>query len=164
MGTEKSPHRKSIPVPSCSQQIAIPIALSWSTPLMVIKEHCYYFVGDLLASEVDAEGRCVHSQHANTSVRAYELSLHTNTLVTCNVQCKNLYEFSHMCSVLQNVGQQERPSRRQPLSRVQNKQTRIVHFGCVFIPRRTVYVHDGTGLVRQSYSGSDLLRNHNKTL
>jgi len=65
---------------------------------MVIKRTlCYYFVGDLLASEVDAEGRCVNSHHANTSVRAYELSLHTNTLVTFNVQCKKLYKYSHTC-------------------------------------------------------------------
>jgi hypothetical protein len=88
---KKSPHRKSIPGPSCSQRIAIPIALFWLAPLMVIKRTlCYYFVGDLLASEVDADGRCVNSHHAKTCVRAYELCLHMNTFVTCSVQCKKL--------------------------------------------------------------------------
>jgi len=76
--------------------IAIPIALSWFTPFMVIKQTLYYyFVGDLFGSEVDAEGRCVNSYHANTCIRAYEFSLHMNTLVTCSVQCEKLYEFWH---------------------------------------------------------------------
>jgi hypothetical protein len=62
---------------------------------MVIKPTlCYYFVGDLFTSEGDAEGR-VNSHHANTCIGAYLISLHMNTLVTCSVQCKKLYEYSH---------------------------------------------------------------------